>query len=292
MVILDRFTLNLPLATSHNITKWKVNDLFVLIVLVILNVFVYRIEPFQRQFLINDITLNHPFKDPQQVSDLDLFVYSLIIPIGIICFIVLLLANTQHRWYLLYISLLGQGMAFIATCLFSNFIKNYIGRCRPDFIVRCQPSMDALPNVYYRADDICLNPDRSVVLEGYRTTPSGHSCESFAGLTFLSYWIAGQLIIWNNQLGIWRKIISWLPLLGASLIALTRTQDYRHHFVDVIIGAIMGWFIAKHVYRLYFPSINSINCFKPLLDDSQVLTPQEALSHDMAQADEFQLERR
>lgn len=273
---IDRYTLNFPLSQSKVAAKWCLWDLILIPFLVVCNALVYKFEPFQRQFIINDIALSHPYTERQRVDDIQLFTYSLGIPFITILVTCTLFAHSSHRWYLLYMSCLGLSMSFIVTCLFSNFIKNWIGRCRPDFIARCQPSPDALPNTLYTAQEICQAADKARIFEGYRTTPSGHSSESFAGLAYLHYWLSAQLITFNREIALFRVLIAWSPILVAVLIALSRTQDYRHHFVDVVIGSALGWVIARWAYSWYFTDDH----FSPKLDDSDVPLPEEELGYD------------
>lgn len=46
------------------------------------------------------------------------------------------------------------------------------------------------------------------------------------------------------------------PLLAASLVAVSRIMDARHHPFDVITGAVMGFFVAYVSYRQYFPPLS------------------------------------
>lgn len=267
----DRFSLGgSQRSFAYRVPKWRIPDVILLIIVVLLSYPVYYQEPFQRLFYLNDLTLSYPYAVHQRVSDWQLFLYSLLVPFFTILLIWVLLADKRHRWYLLYISLLGLLLAWFSTCLLTNFIKNWIGRLRPDFLDRCQPKPNLPINTLLSASEACTAENKNILLEGFRTTPSGHSSESFAGLGYLYLWLCGQLLTEHVQAGFWRKYVAMLPLLGASLIALSRTQDYRHHFIDVIIGSLLGYIIAHFVYRIYFPPINSPVPFKPLLDDSEV----------------------
>lgn len=268
---IDRFALGGSRASiSYQVPKWRIPDAILLLVFMVLSYPVYYQKPFERQFYLNDITISHPYALHQRVSDLMLVIYSLIFPAIAIVIVWFLLADPRHKWYLLYISLLGLMMSWFTTSLFTNFVKNWIGRLRPDFIDRCQPKPNLPVNTLFTASEVCTTENMDILYDGFRTTPSGHSSESFAGLGYLYLWLCGQLLTEHFQTGLWRKIVAMLPLLGASLIALSRTQDYRHHFIDVLIGAIVGYFVAHMVYRRNFPSIDSQVPFKPLLDDSDV----------------------
>ena len=48
-------------ALSARLVRWRFADLVLLGVLCVLYIVTYKIEPFQRQFFINDLTISHPF---------------------------------------------------------------------------------------------------------------------------------------------------------------------------------------------------------------------------------------
>ncbi|CCK71001.1 bifunctional diacylglycerol diphosphate phosphatase/phosphatidate phosphatase KNAG_0F03400 [Huiozyma naganishii CBS 8797] len=267
----DRFSLGGSTnSVAYRVPKWRVPDLILLVVVLLVNLPVYFLPPFERQFYVNDLTISHPYALHQRVDDTMLFFYSLVLPCGVICAVWSLLCDRRHRWYVLYVSLLGLFLSIFTTSLLTNFLKNWFGRLRPDFIDRCQPRPNLPINVLLHASEACTNDNKDVLLEGFRTTPSGHASESFAGLGYLYLWLCGQLLTEHAQVGLWRKFVAAIPLLGASLIALSRTQDYRHHFVDILIGSIIGYISAYVFYRKNFPPIANQVPFKPLLDDSDV----------------------
>jgi diacylglycerol diphosphate phosphatase / phosphatidate phosphatase len=91
---------------------------------------------------------------------------------------------------------------------------------------------------------ICTQPDEHILRDGFRSFPSGHASLSFAGLGFLSFYLAGKLRLWDDHgyavspLLLARGVFDYLhlqakvwlaltPLTGASLVAITRTMDYR-----------------------------------------------------------------
>lgn len=47
-----------------------------------------------------------------------------------------------------------------------------------------------------------------------------------------------------------------IPTLGASLIAVSRIMDARHHPFDVISGSLLGMMMAYGAYRQYFPPVS------------------------------------
>ena len=62
----------------------------------------------------------------------------------------------------------------------------------------------------------------------------------------------------------WSLILSVAPLVVAMMVAITRVMDYRHHWQDVTVGALLGLLIAYISYRLYFPPITDERCYEPL----------------------------
>ncbi|KAJ6453637.1 lipid phosphate phosphatase 1 [Mycena vulgaris] len=146
--------------------------------------------------------------------------------------------------------LAGRGMAR----LFTTVLKNRVGRLRPDFLARCKWDDAKMRCTGKMAD----------VLDGRRSFPSGHSSAAFAGMTFLSFWLAGQTAAWcfqapvpaaslrSSRLG--RFSLTLLPFWWAMFVAVTRLEDYRHHKEDVITGGIIGFLCAAISYLAFWPS--------------------------------------
>lgn len=76
---------------------------------------------------------------------------------------------------------------------------------------------------------------------------------------FLSLYLMARLHVFGEKGRgqSWRLILSFLPLVGALLVALSRTCDYHHHWQDVVVGSGLGLMIAVLCYRQYFPPVDS-----------------------------------
>lgn len=136
--------------------------------------------------------------------------------------------------------------------------KNAVGKPRPDFIDRCQPvrgSHDPVPFGLSNST-ICTQTDQAIMKDGFRSFPSGHSSTSFAGLFYLSLYLAAKLHILDSKGEVWKVFVCLIPTLGAGLIAATRIMDARHHPFDVISGSLLGVLCAWVAYRQYFPPIH------------------------------------
>ncbi|GME97688.1 hypothetical protein B5S31_g4954 [[Candida] boidinii] len=244
--------------------KWRFSDILYAAVIYTLDWFYFeKIEPYQRQFFINDLTISHPFAKVERVSGAACILIAFWIPAITIFTVNLLFTPKRHKFYILFVSILGLCISIGTTTFLTDIGKNWIGRCRPDFLARCIPKKTAIKNTLYFAKDICTQTDTKKLLDGFRTTPSGHSSISFAGLGYLTLWLSGQLMVSRIHGGAWRSIVALLPCLLAGYIALSRTQDYRHHFVDVLLGSTLGSLVAWWSYRRLFPTIASEVCYVP-----------------------------
>lgn len=68
--------------------------------------------------------------------------------------------------------------------------------------------------------------------------------------------MAGKMHIMDNRGEVWKTVLVLIPMLGASLVAISRIMDARHHPFDVITGSMLGQFTAWVAYRQYFPPIS------------------------------------
>lgn len=249
---------------SPTFIRWRVTD-FILVLILILGFFISPyIKPFHRQFYLNDMTIQHPFKERETVNVFELFLYSTIIPLAttfVLCFI---LTTPKHKIYNTYVATLGLFLSVLITSCFTDLLKNWIGRLRPDFLARCEPAKDT-PRDQLVSIEVCTTDNLERLEDGFRTTPSGHSSISFAGLFFLTLFLLGQFQAINTKTSSTRTILCFIPFGFACWIALSRTEDYRHHFVDVFIGSCIGLIIASWQYFRLFPWLGHKESFHNLI---------------------------
>ena len=68
------------------------------------------------------------------------------------------------------------------------------------------------------------------------------------------------------------------PFIGAALVAISRTEDYRHHWQDVFIGALLGTICAYFAYRQYYPALGHNTCHTPFM--TRILYCQAGLNNN------------
>ncbi|GAB7353625.1 hypothetical protein MBLNU459_g4040t1 [Dothideomycetes sp. NU459] len=93
--------------------------------------------------------------------------------------------------------------------------------------------------------------------QGIQAVHSLTMCEgSFAGLFYLSLYLAAKLHVWDSRGEVWKIFVVVIPSIGAGLIAASRIMDARHHPFDVITGSLLGIACAYAAYRQYFPAVS------------------------------------
>ncbi|KAK7742395.1 hypothetical protein SLS53_004540 [Cytospora paraplurivora] len=152
-------------------------------------IIVLLVEPFHRLFFINDLNISYPYAEVEQVSVTFNVIYAAVFPL-----LIILLANTltrahQHKHH---VAILGLAIALILTSFLTDTIKNTVGRARPDLIARCKPAAGTPVNTLVSID-VCTETRHHVLHDGWRSFPSGHSSFAFAGLGYLSLFLAGQV---------------------------------------------------------------------------------------------------
>jgi len=224
-----------------------------------------RIHGHHREFDLNDPTIQFSHADHERVPMPLLVVLSVVIPAVLIILSSQLLLRSSWDTH---IGLLGLALSLSLSLAVTTTAKVTVGRPRPDMLARCQPrpmaSNAGSPSYGLSNSSICTAPlDSRDLQDGFRSFPSGHSSTAWAGLAFLSLYLAGKLHLFDRRghsLKIW---ISIGPLLGATLVAISRTMDNRHHWQDVVVGSILGALTAWFAYRFYYPSLWSSDCHRP-----------------------------
>ncbi|KAJ6619888.1 phosphatidic acid phosphatase type 2/haloperoxidase [Mycena sp. CBHHK59/15] len=234
---------------GHDALDWLdrsyVTDWIVVATLWVLSEFALHLPVFERDFFETDPAINHPHKHSQIGGVLNHFI-ALLVPAAAVSIGGIFRRSLAELHHGLLALLAGRGLAR----LFTDVLKNRVGRLRPDFLARCKWDKVAMKCKGKTAD----------ILDGRRSFPSGHSTAAFAGMTFLSFWLAGQTAAWCfhapvpaasfRSSRLWRFLLSLLPLCWATFVAVTRLEDYRHHKEDVIAGGLLACCVPRQLTSL------------------------------------------
>lgn len=210
-----------------------------------------NINPYSPPFYPNDSTISLPYIEHQQIPNELLGVIGVVIPIIAIGGVTL--KDTRQNYRLLQTCILGFMMSLGIIGVVTDFLKKNIGGLRPDFLARCNPTTSSLQLLTI---DQCSSPFGSTVLiEGLKSTPSGHSSIIFGSFTYCSLLLMGQLQVFNYKTSspkIYFQLACLFPLIIATYLALTRVQDHRHSYFDICFGGILGFSVSFAVYHHYF----------------------------------------
>jgi len=74
---------------------------------------------------------------------------------------------------------------------------------------------------------------------------------SFAGLVYLSWYLSGKIRVFDRRGHVAKLCLVFLPILVAAMVAVSRVDDYWHHWQDVFAGGLIGLYIDT-IFITYF----------------------------------------
>ncbi|KAI1640696.1 phosphatidic acid phosphatase type 2/haloperoxidase [Biscogniauxia mediterranea] len=166
--------------------------------------------------------------------------------------------------------ILGLLYSLITAAVFQVFLKWLIGGLRPHFLAVCKPDTSLASNaagvvgagynaagfnqIYYTRQ-ICTG-DIDEIDDSLESFPSGHTTAAFAGFVYLYLYLNAKLKVFANyHPSMWKLIIIYIPILGATLIGGALTIDEFHNWYDVFAGAVIGTAMAFSAYRMCYAAI-------------------------------------
>lgn len=193
-------------------------------------------------------------------------VFAVLIPI-----VVILLAQIRIRsFWDLNNGIIGLIYAVETSSAFQVMIKWLIGGLRPHFYDVCKPdpskATDSQFNVtglngvgyqnYMFTSEICTGDSQEGIANALESFPSGHTTTMFAGMVFLFLYLNAKLKVFSNyHPAMWKLILLFLPILGATLVGGSLTVDQSHNWYDVLAGGIIGTMFAFAAYRMVYAAI-------------------------------------
>jgi len=276
------------------------------------------VNPDFHPFCVLDMSISYPYRDAKVGLGLFIFI-AIIAPALIIAFVSLYFfpasetprqGTREHLWrpklWEMNAGLLGLGVSLATATVIFTGVKNLTGKPRPNFLQRCQPDLDNIAAhtiggfgqkvsaLWVMVDqEICQQPDKKWLNDGFRSFPSGYATISFAGLWYLTLYlctkfnvtvpngsshdsqvqrdIAGEPLLQDGDQGAGRRPhpeeaaaqpafllpLPYVPLGLAIFISGTRYFDFRNHGFDVLAGAAIGTATAWFGFRWYHPPLSA-----------------------------------
>jgi diacylglycerol diphosphate phosphatase/phosphatidate phosphatase len=159
-------------------------------------------------------------------------------------------------------AVIGLLYSLISAAVFQVFLKWLIGGLRPHFLDVCKPKLTpgqantgiGFGGIMYNRE-ICTG-DQDQIDDSLESFPSGHSTAAFAGFIFLYLYLNAKLKVFANyHPAFWKLIVTYMPVLGATLIAGALTIDEFHNWYDCLAGAVIGTLFAFSSYRMVYASV-------------------------------------
>ncbi|KAI3841439.1 hypothetical protein MKW92_010770 [Papaver armeniacum] len=206
------------------LARTHMHDWLILLLLMVIEVVLNVIEPFHRfvgQDMMTD--LMYPLQDntvPIWAVPLVAILLPMVIIAGIYYY--------RRDVYDLHHAILGLLFAVLITGVLTDAIKDAVGRPRPDFFWRCFPDGKGVFDTVTK--NVLCTGDKKTIKEGHKSFPSGHTS-----------WPCCKTL----------SLVS--SLLVASLVAVSRVDDYWHHWQDVFAGGLLGMTVASICYLQFFP---------------------------------------
>ncbi|KAG0515121.1 hypothetical protein BDA96_10G252100 [Sorghum bicolor] len=267
-----------PYLTTHGkqVARLHLFDWIVLLLLIAMYAVLGRLQPFHR-FVAEDMmaSLRYPMKGntvPSWAVPIIAIVVPMIFMVGIYI--------KRRNVYDLHHAILGLLFSVLITAILTVAIKDAVGWPRPDFFWRCFP--DGVPNYNNITGGVICHGQQSVIEEGHKSFPSGHSSGCFSGLGFLSWYLAGKIKAFDRGGHVAKLCIVLLPLLLATMVAVSRVSDYWHHWQDVFAGGVLG--VWPHAY---FEHIHQTGGERNIQSTTNANLHHQSLSLDLSGSNEI-----
>lgn len=214
---------------SWVLTASYISDWICLIAAGVVGVILGDVTPNKRPFSLEDPNISFPFTEHETVTSATLLICNAGIPVAVILIVTLIFVPGptvpkgtpksliwKRKLWELHVGWLGLALSLMGAWFITQGMKNMFGKPRPDLLSRCQPDIDNLEKYIVGgyagkvsdgrlvSAEICKNTDSSLLDDGFRSYPSGHSSSAAAGLIYLSLFLASKFSV----------VIPFLPPTG------------------------------------------------------------------------------
>uniref|UniRef100_A0A6B2LC74 Phosphatidic acid phosphatase type 2/haloperoxidase domain-containing protein n=1 Tax=Arcella intermedia TaxID=1963864 RepID=A0A6B2LC74_9EUKA len=235
----------------------------------------FAMTPYDRFFVEQDPTLSYPYRVlPGDQAIPNVLIIILVIPVPLVILLIWVLVFRycvklkpgDRRIIDPVLVILAFLEAMAITIAITEFMKNFVGRKRPNFFAMCnyQGYRDALESndltaylnvtVFGRPGNLsnCRELTTSILQDSQYSFPSGHSSSSFCALTFTAMYFMETLHHCFSKHQMTKGLVGICFIWAAAVIAGTRPRDYWHNFDDILSGSVIGLMVGAHIFYLNY----------------------------------------
>ncbi|KAL1437983.1 hypothetical protein MTO96_048442 [Rhipicephalus appendiculatus] len=210
-------------------------------------------------FRCDDPHIRHPFRG-DTVTLTQILALVIVLP-GPLLFLVEQWADGPVRWPLVRSALRHYVLGLELVSVAIEVVKSLVTKPRPHFLDSCRPDWDKLDCSQGLVTQYqCANEEAWILVDMYKSFPSGHSALGFYLFTFVAAYCAVRLPSLTSR---WSRggcrLLQLCLFVLACACAASRIYDRRHHPVDVVTGGLLGvlgglatvrWFVSSSRHRI------------------------------------------
>ncbi|KAF2743112.1 PAP2 domain-containing protein [Sporormia fimetaria CBS 119925] len=179
------------------------------------------LTPFHRPFSLVDLSISYPFETKETIPTWLLVLVALIVPAAITFLVCLIFVPGptaskktpksliwRRKFWEWNTAWMGLALSLATAFMVTQGMKLLFGKPRPDLLSRCRPDPSRIlqtdvstygdtvdPRWVLVTSAICTQTDDDILQDGFKSFPSGHASFSWAGLLYLTLFLASKFAV-------------------------------------------------------------------------------------------------
>ncbi|BFZ16385.1 hypothetical protein BsWGS_19424 [Bradybaena similaris] len=252
------------------------------------------VKPFHRGFFCDDESIQYPFLPDTVPMSLAVSV-GILLPMAVIVLLEFLLRNSSRANIISTRKKTTGGRTWIVATyntvtvfLFGMTVTQFltdvgkfsVGRLRPHFLALCKPDFSKFNcSDGYITEDVCTITESFPAKDARLSFPSGHSSFSMYCMLYLILYIQAKIV--SKTVVLLKHFLQLVFFTMSFFTCLSRISDYKHHWSDVLAGAILGMVVCICVV-LSLADFGQFLCCSGV--DSKIVVPGD--SHSIEEGSE------
>ncbi|OMJ30410.1 Phosphatidate phosphatase PPAPDC1B [Smittium culicis] len=119
------------------------------------------------------------------------------------------------------------------------------------------PASTSNSNIYFDRS-ICTQSNPSILSEGFKSFPSGHSSVIFTGGVFTALYLYHKLPSSSPNSILFKYSAMLIPILVSAYVSVSRYVDYWHHWDDITTGILLGSTCSYISFKFLLKDLSSV----------------------------------